>query len=187
MSDGKLEDASERDTQQTEQDAELEVNLAAENADALRAPEETIELIENADAAADERGEGRAGDPEFGEWTPTEDEARIEDEIDDVGDPEQTHGDGGVTGAAKDGVVKKEKHYYATAAEGDARVAGTGGEDLRGRAHQAKQVWRVEKARDAEDGRDSESNGDGLNACDGRANGILFANAASDHGGGRKA
>src|SRR5260370_11588749 len=131
------------------------MNLAAENADARRAAEQAIELIENADAAADERGEGRAGDPEFGEWAQTKDEARIKDEIDDVGDPEQTHGDGGVTGAAEDRVVKKEKHDGAAAAEGDARVAGTDGEDLRGRAHQAKQVWAIEETGNADEGRDS--------------------------------
>src|SRR5204863_274910 len=48
-----------------------------------------------------------ADDAELWEWSPAKDEARVENEIDDVGDPEQTHGDGGVTCAAEDGVVEK--------------------------------------------------------------------------------
>src|SRR5260370_33846436 len=105
------------------------MNLAAENADAFRAAKEAVELIENADAAADERGEGRAGDPEFGEWAQTEDEARIKNEIDDVGDPEQTNGDGGVTGAEEDSVVMKEMPDGAAAADGYAGDAGIGSQD----------------------------------------------------------
>src|SRR5713226_7378633 len=184
VGDGELQNAGERDAQEAEQDAEVEMDLAAEDADAFRAAQETIELIENADAAAGEGGECRAGDAKLGERCPAEDEARVEDEVDDVGDPQQAHGDGGVTRAAEDGVVEKEKHDGAAAAEGDARVAGTDGEDLRGRAHQAKQVRRVEEKRNADGGRDRESDGDGLNARDGCAGGIFFADAASDHGGG---
>src|SRR6266705_4128848 len=110
VGDGKLQDASERDAQEAKQDAEIEMNLAAQDADALGPAEEAIELIEDADAAAGERGEGRAGDAKLGERPPAEDEARVEHEVDDVGDPQQTHGDGGVTRATEDGVVEKEHH-----------------------------------------------------------------------------
>src|SRR5207302_4771912 len=105
--DGKLQDAGQRDAQEAEQDAEVDMKLAAENADALRAAEKAVELIKHADASAGESGEGRAGDAQLWEWSPAKDEARVENEIDDVGDPEQTHGDGGVTCAAEDGVVEK--------------------------------------------------------------------------------
>ena len=54
--------------------------------------------------------------PSFGEWTPAEDQARVEDEIDDVGDPEEAHGDGGIAGAAEDGVVEKKQHDRTAAA-----------------------------------------------------------------------
>jgi hypothetical protein len=186
VGDRELQNAGERDAQQAPEDAEVEMDLAAEDADALRAAEETIELIEHADAAADEDGEGGSGDAEFGERAPAEDEAGVENEIDDVGDPEEAHSDGGIACAAEDGVVEKKQHDGAAAAEGDARVAGTDGEDLRGRAHQAKQVRRVEETRNADERGDRESNGDGLNACDGGASGIFFADAAGDHGGGGK-
>ncbi len=105
MGDGELQNAGERDAEQAHQDTQVDAKLLTENADALGAAEKAIELIEHADAAAGEGGEGGTGDAEFREGSPTEDKARIKDEIDDVGDPEQTHGDGGVTSAAEDGVV----------------------------------------------------------------------------------
>src|SRR6266849_486855 len=185
--DHELQYASERDTQQAKQDSEVEMNLAAQDANALGAAEETIELVEHADAASGERSESRTGNAKLGEWSPTEDEARIEDKIDDVGDPEQTHGDGGVTGAAEDGVVEKEHHDRSAAAEGDACITGADGNDLLRSTHQAKQIRPVKEARNADERGDCQADGDSLNAGNGGAGGIFFADAASDHGSGRKA
>src|SRR5260370_2088109 len=138
MGDNKLQDAGERDAKEAKQDAEVETDLAAKNADTLRAAKETIELVQHADGAAGESGESRSGDAELGERPPAENEARVEDEIDDVGDPKQAHGDGGVTGAAEDGVVEEEHHDGSAAAEGDACITGADGNDLRGCTHQPK-------------------------------------------------
>jgi len=120
-------------------------------------------------------------------WPDAEDKARIKNQIDDVGDPEQTHGDGGVTGAAEDGVVQKEKENGAAAAERDARVAGTGLHDLRRRAHQVKKIGREDETRNADKQRDGDSECDGLHSSDGRGFRILFTDAARDHGGSGKA
>src|SRR6266436_7982724 len=169
VSDGELQDAGERNPQEAEQDADVERALAAEDADALGALQKTIELVENADAAAGEGGSGRAGDAKLGERPPAKNEARVEDEIDDVGDPEQTHGDGGVTRAAEDGIVEKEKHDRSAAAESDAGVAGADGNDLRGSTHQAKQIRGVEETRNADKGGDRDSYDDGLHAGNSRA------------------
>src|SRR5947207_2132396 len=185
--DGKLQDAGQRDAQEAEQDAEVDMKLAAENADALRAAEETVELIEHADAAAGEGRESRAGHPKFWERTPAKDEARVENEIDDVGYPEQTHGDGSVTRAAEDGVVEKEEHDGGATAEGDAGVGGADGNDLPGSTHQAKQVRGVEQTRNADKGGNRDSYNHGLDPGNGCADGILFTDAASDHGRGGKA
>src|SRR6266446_2279146 len=187
VGDGKLQDAGERDAKQPQQDAQVDAKLLTKDANALGAAEQAVELIKDANAAAGERGEGGARYAELGERSPAEDEARVEDEVDDVGDPQQTHGDGGVTGAAEDSVVEKKQHDGAAAAEGDARVAGTGGDDLRGGAHQAKEVRGIEETRDAEDGGDREADGDGLNAGHGCTGRIFFADAAGDHGGGGEA
>src|SRR5580765_6265701 len=142
------------------------MNLAAEDAYALGAAEKSIELVEHADTAAGESGESSSGDAKLGERAPAENEAGVEDEIDDVGDPEKAHGYGGVAGAAENGVVEKEQHDGATAAECDARVAGADGDDLRGGPHEAKQIRCVEDAWNANQGGDCETNGDGLDPCD---------------------
>jgi hypothetical protein len=187
MRDGKLQNAGEGDTQQTPENTEVETDLAAKDADALRAAEKAIELIENANAAACESGESSAGNAKLGKGAPAKDQARIEDKINDVGDPEEAHGDGCVAGAAEDGVVEEQQHDGAAATEGNAGVTGADGEDLPGRAHEAKQVRRVEKTRNANERGDCKTDGNGLNAGNGRAGRIFFADAACDHGGGREA
>ena len=88
VGDGELQDARQRNTKQTQQNGEIQANLAAEDADALAAAQQAVELIQHANAAARERGQGGAGDTELGEWSPAEDQARVEDEIDDVRDPQ---------------------------------------------------------------------------------------------------
>src|SRR5260370_962354 len=186
VGDEELQDASERDAQEAKKDAKVDANLATKDADALGAAEQSIELIEHTNAATGEGGEGRAGDAELGKRPPAEDETRVEYEIDDVGDPEQTHGDGGVTRAAEDGVVQEEKHDRSAAAERDAGVAGADRNDLRGSAHRAKQMGPVKETRNAENGRDRESNGDGLNAGNGCAGGGLLPDCTTGHAGGCK-
>jgi len=151
---------------------------------ALGAAQQAIELVENADAAADKGGGGGAGDAEAWEGAQAEDEAGVENEIDDVGNPEQAHGDGGVAGTAEDGVVEKEHENGATATERDARVAGTGGHDLRRSAHDPQEVWGVEAAGHADEERGGEAENDGLHTGDGGVPGIFFADATGDHGGG---
>src|SRR5260370_21850717 len=186
VGDEELQDASERDAQEAKQDAKGDANLATKDADAFGAAEQAIELIEHTNAATGEGGEGRAGDAELGKRPPAEDETRVEYEIDDVGDPEQTHGDGGVTRAAEDGVVQEEKHDRSAAAERDAGVAGADRNDLRGSAHRAKQMGPVKETRNADNGRDRESNGDGLNAGNGCAGGGLLPDCTTGHAGGCK-
>src|SRR6266850_5924520 len=113
--DGELENAGERNAQQAPEDAKVETDLAAEDADAFRTAEKAVELVEHADTAAGESGERGSGDAKLGERAPAENEAGVENEIDDVGDPEKAHGDGGVACAAEDGVVQK-KHQDSAAA-----------------------------------------------------------------------
>src|SRR6267154_4471251 len=79
VGDGELQDAGERNAQQAEQDTEVDAKLVAQDANALRATEEAVELIEHADAAAREGGESCAGDAKSGERPPAKDEARVED------------------------------------------------------------------------------------------------------------
>ena len=121
MGDGELQDAGERDAEETQQNGKIQANLLAENANAFRAAEQAIELIEDADAASGECGESGAGDAEFRKWTPAENETRVEDEVDDVRDPEQAAWRWPTSPAPrKMGVgVEKKQHDNAAAAERD--------------------------------------------------------------------
>ena len=53
--------------------------------------------------------------PSFRKGAKAEDQARIQNQVEDVRDPQQTHCYGGVAGSAKDGVVE-EKHQNDTGA-----------------------------------------------------------------------
>src|SRR5947208_1436900 len=85
----------------------------------------TTELYRHArhtDAARRRRRHGRAGDGQPGAWSQTEDEARIETDVDRVGDPEDTHRDRRVARAAEHRVDQKQHHDDAVEAENDGRV-----------------------------------------------------------------
>src|SRR5579885_3197710 len=61
--------------------------------------------------------------------------------------------------AAENRVIEKEQHDRATAAEGNARVSGSCGDDLRRTAHEAEQFRRIDVARHAGENSDGEDNG----------------------------
>ena len=186
MRDEELQNAGERNAQQAQENCQVDTELAAQNAEAFRTAEQAVKLIEHADAAAGESSEGRASDAELRKWPPAENETGIEDEIDDVRDPQKAHGDGRVAGPAKNGVVEKEHHDNATASERDAGIPGACGDNLGRRTHQTEKIGRIKKARQADHGRKRQAYGDGLDAGHRRASRIFFANAARDHGGGGK-
>jgi len=90
--------------------------LLAQDADALRAAQQPIKLIQHTDAAPGECRQSRACHAELRERSPAENEARIENQVDDVGDPQQAHGYRGIAGSAKNCVVEKQQHNGAAAA-----------------------------------------------------------------------
>ena len=104
-----LEDAAQGEPEEPEDDRYSEPEIGRPHPDPAAAPKENPELHQNTGAPAD-RGRHRGpGDPHLGEEPETEDEARIEHDIDGVGDPQDPHGDGRIAGAAKDRVEKKKK------------------------------------------------------------------------------
>ena len=133
---------------------------------------------------AGEGGERGAGDAESGEGPEAEDEAGIEDEVEDVGDPEQAHGDGGVSGTAEDGIIEKEQENHAGAAERDAGVVRAGGYERGRAAHDCEKLRREQEEGQTESQGGKQAEEDGLDGGDGGALGIFLADAARDHGGG---
>ena len=124
--------------------------------------QQPVELVEHADAAPGERGQRRAGHAHVRERPEPEDQARIEDEVDDVRHPQQPHGDRRVACAAKDRVVEKQHDDGAAAAQRNARVARAAGHNGRRSAHQPQQVRRKDPGRNAQRQRDQQAEHDRL-------------------------
>ena len=89
--------------------ARIEPEMLAADDDAAVAARQEVQLHEHADAAAGRRRDRRAGDAESRKRAEPEDEARIEADVDRVGDPQHAHRDRRVAGAAEHG-VDQEQH-----------------------------------------------------------------------------
>ena len=139
---------------------------------------QTIELVKNADAASDESGQRSAGDTQTGERPNSEDQARIENQVDDVRNPKQAHGDGRIPSATEDRIVEEEQEHGTTAAQTDPGVVAAFGDDLRRSAHQAKQVGCKRNARNSDGNRHDQAQYDGLNRGHGRAFRVFLSDAS---------
>ena len=116
----------------------------------MTGPNQSSEGEDDAGSSADGGGDGRAGDAKAWERTEPENETRSEENVDGVREPEHAHRDGRVASASKHGVYDEQHQHGAAAAEHDARVAGSYGEDACVRAHDLEQVRRGEAAANAE-------------------------------------
>ena len=115
--------------------------MLAPDDDAAVPPRQHVELHQHAHAASRRRRHRRAGDAEAWKWAEAENQARIEDDVDGIRDPEHAHGYRRIAGATKDCVDEKQGEDDAVEAENDARVQRVG-EDARRRAHHPQQRLR---------------------------------------------
>ena len=120
----KLSDTGERHAHQPQQHSKIQSQVPGQDPDALRAFQQSVELVCHSDAAPGERRQGGTRDPQLGERSPTEDQERVEHQVDDVRYPKQPHGNCGVARAPKNCVVQKQHQHHAAATECDARVSG---------------------------------------------------------------
>ncbi len=142
MRDSELQNRRQRHAQQPRHHPQVETQMPCQHMDALRALQQSIELVEHADAAARQRSQRRARYPEMRKRTEAEDQTRVEDEVDDVRHPQQAHRNRRITRAAKDCVVQEEHDDGAAPAQRNACVARAAGHNLRRRAHQSQQLRR---------------------------------------------
>ena len=131
--------------------------------------------------------ESRASHAQARERSPAKDQARIEHQVDDVRHPEQAHGDGRVSSAAKDCVVEKEQQHGETSADANSGVTAADGDDLGRCAHQSQQIRRKQSARKADCQGNHQAESDRLYTRDRCAFGIFLSDAARYHGGRRQA
>src|SRR4051812_38924671 len=75
-----------------------------------------------ADSASDGRRDGGSRDPELGKRSPAEDQTRRQQNIERIGQPQNPHRDGGISGATKNGIDEKQEHDHDVSAEENAGV-----------------------------------------------------------------
>ena len=147
-------------------------------------PEQAADGIDRASSAADGRGHRRAGDTQLRKRAQPEDEARAQDDVDGVRQPEHPHGDGCVAGAAEDRVDDEEHHDGGLAAQHHARVARSDPEHRRRCAHQREQAWREGDAQGAEENGATDAERDRLDRRPRRRFAVLLADAPRHDRGG---
>src|SRR5215469_13734020 len=91
--------------------------MSAAHGDARVATGEAVELVEDAGTASDGGGNGCTGNTEARKGSEAEDEAGAEQDVDRVGEPEDSHCDCRVAGAAEDGVDQKEQKNSRASAQ----------------------------------------------------------------------
>src|ERR1700679_2938442 len=91
--------------------------MARQNTDAFSPLAQPVELVEDPNASPGEGSEGGAGHAEFRERPQAKYQAGIKNQVEDVRNPQQTHGDRRIPGAAEDGIVQKEQQNHARAAQ----------------------------------------------------------------------
>src|SRR4029077_1942817 len=102
------QNSGDRDAEEAPENFKIDAQVAGKTGQTLGATAQPVELIENADDAASKGPECGAGHAQTREWAKAEDQTGVENQIDDVRYPEQAHGDSGIAGSAKDGVVEKQ-------------------------------------------------------------------------------
>src|SRR5438445_11829938 len=80
---------------------------------------EHVKLKYYANASSNAGGNRGARNPEPGKWSKAPDQAGIKAHIDEVRQPEYTHCNGRISGAAKDGIDTKEQKNDARTAQHD--------------------------------------------------------------------
>ena len=93
----------------------------AANSEVSAASHEAPQRVGEADAAPHGSGDGRAHEAELGQRTPTEDQRRVEDAVQPVGEDQDPHRDRGIPCAAEHRVDEEQQERRATAQQRDAR------------------------------------------------------------------
>ena len=140
------------------------------------------QLIHHAAATADRRPDRGAGHAELRKRADAEDQARPEDDVDRIREPQHPHRDRGIARATEDGVDEEEHHHGAASSQHDPRERRSGPKYIVARAHEREQLWSEEDADRAEDGRRAEPHQDRLDGAPAGAIWILLADTPRDRG-----
>jgi hypothetical protein len=138
----------------------------------------TFRRVDHAGPAADGRRERCADDPHLRERADAEDQARPQDDVDGVGEPEHPHRDGGVAGASEYRVDQEQHQHGAAAGEHDAGEVRADRQHFIRRPHHREQVGAERDADDEEHDRDEQPERDRLHGRPRRGLRVLLADAS---------
>src|SRR5262249_23119702 len=102
-----------------------------------------INLVKHPRTAADSSGHRGALHTKRRNRTPTENEDRVQDNIQDVGQDKRTHRQRSVTGAAKDTVDEEQQHDDNVAGQHHLGISGVVSNKRFAATHQAQKMFRV--------------------------------------------
>ena len=163
---------------------QLQADVLSQNVQVRAALAEHVKLKHDANASSDAGGNRGPCNAEPGKRPKAPDQAGIEEQIDAVRQPENTHGNGCISGAAKDRIDEKKQQDDAGTAQHDSRVKRADAQNPRTGSHPAKQFRRKWKRNGKNQNREPETDQDRLDSGFGSAILVMFAHAPRHHGGG---
>src|SRR5207302_2688647 len=131
--------------------------MFSQNVQVRAALAEHVELKRNANASSDAGGNCGACNAESGKWSKPANKAGIKEKINEVRQPENTHGDGCVSCAAKDRINEKKQEDDAGAAQHDSCVKRADAQNARPGSHPAEQPGREWKRNGKDQDREPET------------------------------
>src|SRR5579864_7344353 len=157
--------------------------MFAQNVQVRAALAEHVKLKQDANASSDAGGNRGPCNAEPGKWSKAPDQAGIEEQIDAVRQPENTHGNGCISGAAKDRIDEEKQEDDAGTAQHDSRVKRADAQNPRSGAHPAEQPGREWKRNGKDQDREPETDQDGLDSGFRSAILVMLAHATRDDSG----
>src|SRR5262249_51785797 len=148
---------------------------------------EHVKLKQDANASPYAGGNRGPCNTEPGKWPKAPDEAGIEAQVDEVGQPENSHGNGCISGAAKDCIDEKKQKDDAGTAQHDSRVKRANAQNSRTGPHPVEQSGREWKRNGKDQYREPETDQDGLDCGFSGAILVTLAHTPRYHSGGSHA
>src|ERR1044072_8809058 len=102
---------------------------------------QAADRVESAGTASDSRCDSGADNAHFGKRPPAKNETRAKQDVDGVAQPQHTHRDGRIAGAAEDSVDYEEQNYRGIAGEHHSGKPAAIRNHLRRCSHPRKQLW----------------------------------------------
>ncbi len=182
IADHELQGAIAGNPHDIEHNFQVHAQMLAQDFDPAVALAQDVDLVQDPDTSPNTGRDCRSRYSQTWKWPQTQNEAWIEAKVDEVGQPQDAHGDRRVTGAAEDGVHQEEHQDDPRAAQHDPRVGRSHMQNRRACAHQRQKPGRERKAHGKDQRGNRYAQNDGLHGGLSRARLVLFSDPARYYG-----